>query len=69
MLPFNASRAALRLPAHDSGPGWLATPYLYDSCIRDFTPVYPGALQLGSRTPQTALPSCAAIRFPSSLIT
>ena len=39
----NASRAALRLPAHDSGPGWLATPYLYDSCIRDFTPVYPGA--------------------------
>jgi len=42
----NASRAALRLPAHDSGPGWLATPYLYDSCIRDFTPVYPGALQL-----------------------
>src|SRR6267378_204792 len=44
--PVNASRAALRLPAHDSGPGWLATPYLYDSCIRDFTPVYPGALQL-----------------------
>jgi hypothetical protein len=43
--PVNASRAALRLPAHDSGPGWLATPYLYDSCIRDFTPVYPGALQ------------------------
>jgi hypothetical protein len=48
--PVNASRAALRLPAHDSGPGWLATPYLYNSCIRDFTPVYPGALQLGSKT-------------------
>src|SRR6267378_2454928 len=48
--PVNASRAALRLPAHDSGPGWLATPYLYDCCIRDFTPVYPGALQLGSKT-------------------
>src|ERR1700757_291295 len=48
--PVNASRAALRLPAHDSGPGWLATPYLYDSCIRDFTPVYPGALQPGSKT-------------------
>src|SRR6266403_4854005 len=46
--PVNASRAALRLPAHDSGPGWLATPYLYDSCIRNFTPVYPGALHLGS---------------------
>ncbi len=45
MSPFNASSAALRLPTHDSGPGWLATPYLYDSCIRDFTPVYPGALQ------------------------
>ena len=44
--PVNASRAALRLPAHDSGPGWLATPYLYDSFIRDFPPVYPGALQL-----------------------
>src|SRR6266446_6290284 len=53
--PVNASRAALRLPAHDSGPGWLATPYLYDSCIRDFTPVYPGALQLGSKT----CPFCA----------
>jgi hypothetical protein len=49
--PVNASRAALRLPAHDSGPGWLATPYLYDSCIRDFPPVYPGALQLASKTP------------------
>jgi len=47
--PVNASRAALRLPAHDSGPGWLATPYLYDSCIRNFTPVYPGALQLASK--------------------
>jgi hypothetical protein len=45
--PVNASRAALRLPAHDSGPGWLAMPYLYDFCIRDFTPVYPGALQNG----------------------
>jgi hypothetical protein len=47
-MSVNASRAALRLPAHDSGPGWLATPYLYDSFIRDFTPVYPGALQLRS---------------------
>src|SRR5712691_8199492 len=51
--PPSTLRAALRLPAHDSGPGWLATPYLYylyDSCIRDFTPVYPGALHLGSKT-------------------
>jgi len=45
----NASRAASRLPAHDSGPGWLATPYLCDSCIRNFTPVYPGALHLASK--------------------
>ena len=44
--PVNASRAALRLRAHDSGPGRLARPYLYGSFIRDFTPVYPGALQL-----------------------
>src|SRR5439155_5877003 len=51
--PVSASRAALRLPAHDSGPGWLATPYLYDSCIRDFTPVYPGALHLESITRRT----------------
>src|SRR5713226_3733337 len=42
--PVNASRAALRLPAHDSGSGWLAMPYLYDFYIRDSTPVYPGAL-------------------------
>src|ERR1043166_911709 len=47
--PVNASRAALRLLAHDSGPGWLATPYLYDFCIRDFTPVYPGVLQLSRK--------------------
>lgn len=26
-------------------------------------------VQLGSKTPQTTVPSCAAIRFPSSLIT
>jgi hypothetical protein len=37
------------LPVHDSGPGRLATPYPYDSCIRDFTPVYPGAFQLASK--------------------
>jgi len=48
----NASRAALRLPAHDSEPGWLATPYLYDSCIRNFTPVYPGALQFRPKFPR-----------------
>jgi hypothetical protein len=42
--PVNASMAALRLAMHDSGSGWLATPFLYDSSIHDSTPVYPGAL-------------------------
>lgn len=42
--PVNASMAALRLATHDSGPGWLATPFLYDSFIHNSTPVYPGAL-------------------------
>ncbi|MCW5982736.1 MAG: ATP-binding protein [Bryobacteraceae bacterium] len=41
----NASRAALRLPPHGSGPGWFATPFLYDSFIHNFTPVYPDAIQ------------------------
>jgi hypothetical protein len=42
--PVNASMAALRLATHDSGPGWFATPFLYDSFIHYSTPVYPGAL-------------------------
>ena len=42
--PVSASMAALRLATHDSGPGWLATPFLYDSFIHYSTPVYPGAL-------------------------
>jgi hypothetical protein len=42
--PVNASMAASRLSMHDSGPGWIATPSLYDSFIHDSTPVYPGAL-------------------------
>ena len=43
--PVNASPAALRLQTHDSGSGWFATPFLYDSLIHDSTPVYPGALR------------------------
>jgi len=35
--------ATLRLATHDSGSGWFATPFLYDSFIHDSTPVYPGA--------------------------
>jgi hypothetical protein len=42
--PVNASMAALRLATHDSGPGWIATPFPYDSFIHNSTPVYPGAL-------------------------
>jgi hypothetical protein len=34
---------ALRLPSHGSGPGWFATPFLYDSRIHRSTPVYPDA--------------------------
>jgi hypothetical protein len=44
--PVNASMAASRLATHDSGPGWIATPFLYDSFIHNSTPVYPGALRI-----------------------
>src|ERR1051325_6661254 len=37
--------ATLRSTTHDSGPGWIATPFLYDSFIHYSTPVYPGALR------------------------
>jgi hypothetical protein len=39
----NASPTPLRTTAHDSGSGWIATPSLYGSYIRDSLPVYPGA--------------------------
>jgi hypothetical protein len=37
--PVNASMAASRLATHDSGPGWFARPFLYDSSIHYSTPV------------------------------
>jgi len=43
--PVNASMAASRLATHDSGSGWFAKPFLYDSSIHYSTPVYPGALR------------------------
>src|SRR5689334_8546065 len=43
--PVNASMVALRLATHDSGSGWFATPFLWDSFIHNSTPVYPGALR------------------------
>ena len=53
--PVNASMVASRLATHDSGSGWLATPFLYDSSIHYSTPVYPGALSslLGSEGQHT----------------
>ena len=44
--PVNASMAASRLATHDSGSGWFAKPFLYDSSIHYSTPVYPGALRI-----------------------
>src|SRR6266481_1726351 len=41
--PVNASRTALRLAAHDSGAGWLATPSLCDSFIHYSIPIFTGA--------------------------
>ena len=43
-VAVNASMAALPLATHDSGSGWFATPFPYDSFIHYSTPVYPGAL-------------------------
>ena len=42
--PVNASIATLRSATHDSGPGWFATPFLYDSFIHYSTPVVPKTL-------------------------
>jgi hypothetical protein len=44
----NASSATLPPPSHGSGPGWFATPSLYDSFIRYSMPVYPGAIQVAN---------------------
>jgi hypothetical protein len=44
--PVNASMAASRLATHDSGPGWIATPFLYDSFIHNshrFIPAHSAA--------------------------
>ena len=45
MPQANASSASLPPPSHGSGSGWFATPFLYDSFIHYFTPVYPDAIQ------------------------
>src|ERR1017187_3746350 len=58
--PVNASMAALRLATHDSGPGWIATPFPYDSFIHRSTPVYPGALLKPLTSPHSAFHALAA---------
>src|SRR6202035_3816147 len=59
--PVNASMAALRLATHDSRPGLIATPFLYDSFIHNSTPVlsrrtqHPASLHThGRKTPGRA---------------
>ncbi len=57
--PVNASPAASRPPAHDSGSRWFAKPSLYGSCIRYSMPVYPGAFMVspefaGTRGPRNS---------------
>src|SRR5215831_11424142 len=44
-------------PSHGSGSGWFATPFLHDSLIHYFTPVYPDANQ-----------PCRLLQCPSKLI-
>jgi len=56
--PVNASMAVLRPATHDSGPGWLAMPFLYDSFIHNSAPV------LSRRTQQPARP-CEPVRVHS----
>ena len=57
----NASSAASRLPSHGSGPGWFATPFLYDSHIHYSTPVYPDAIR---PTADSRASSCGPVFAP-----
>ena len=57
--PVNASMATLRLATHDSGPGWLATPFLYDSFIHNSTPVLSRRTQHPAKTASVTLLSNA----------
>src|SRR5262245_23932538 len=45
--PIHASAVASQPSPQDLGSGWLARPFLWDSCIPDFLPVYPGATDFG----------------------
>jgi|SRR6516162_1689653 hypothetical protein len=58
---------------HESGPGWFAIPFLYDSCIRYSMPIYTGApsglltQHASSRPPVGPLPLSGARAFGSQL--
>src|ERR1700733_10172967 len=67
--PVNASMAALRLATHDSGSGWFASPFLYDSSIHYSTPVYPGALRslLGALAARNGCTNNRVYRDPGSV--
>src|SRR5215510_7274410 len=43
MWSVSASVGTSRRPPQDLGSGWLAMPFLWDSCIPDCLPVHPGA--------------------------
>jgi len=47
--PVHASMGTSQRPPQDLGSGWLAMPFLWDSCIPDFLPVYSGAPALANQ--------------------
>ena len=63
MPQANASSASLPPPSHGSGSGWFATPFLYDSFIHYFTPVYPDAIQIVNLRPIVNRPVIAVRAF------
>src|SRR4030095_7348036 len=50
--PSQRFKCHVATPSHGSGSGWFATPFLCDSFIHYFTPVYPDAIQ-GTAPPRT----------------
>ena len=63
--PVNASMAASQLATHDSGSGWIATPFLYDSFIHDSTPVAPKTRLTLTLSPRRLLqPSTSEQKYP-----
>jgi hypothetical protein len=60
--PVNASPTMLPPPAHDSGPGWIANPFLYGSFIRNSLPVFTDAFPLSHLPFFPSLPHSALLR-------